>query len=43
MFMFSRNGWLGFALLTMITWGVWGAFTGLPTATWDRRSAVICR
>lgn len=31
MFMFSRNGWLGFALLTMITWGVWGAFTGLPT------------
>ena len=31
MFMFSRNGWLGFALLTMVTWGVWGAFTGLPT------------
>jgi len=28
---FSRHGWLGFALLTMLTWGVWGAFTGLPT------------
>jgi drug/metabolite transporter (DMT)-like permease len=28
---FSRHGWLGFALVTMLTWGVWGAFTGLPT------------
>ena len=22
-----HSGWLGFALLTMVTWGVWGAFT----------------
>jgi drug/metabolite transporter (DMT)-like permease len=27
----SRNGWLVYALLTMLTWGVWGAFTGVPT------------
>ncbi|MEK8030050.1 EamA family transporter [Ideonella sp. DXS29W] len=27
----SSSNWLGFALLTMLTWGVWGAFTGLPT------------
>jgi len=27
----SQPHWLGFALLTMGTWGVWGAFTGLPT------------
>ncbi len=26
-----HSGWLGFALLTMVTWGVWGAFTGVPT------------
>ncbi len=26
-----RAGWLGFALVTMLTWGVWGAFTGVPT------------
>jgi drug/metabolite transporter (DMT)-like permease len=26
-----HSRWLGFALLTMVTWGVWGAFTGLPT------------
>lgn len=23
--------WLGYALLTTVLWGVWGAFTGLPT------------
>ena len=23
--------WLGYALLTMVLWGVWGAFAGLPT------------
>ncbi len=26
-----RIGWLGFAVITMLTWGVWGAFTGVPT------------
>jgi len=25
-----RAGWLVFALITMLTWGVWGAFTGVP-------------
>jgi drug/metabolite transporter (DMT)-like permease len=25
-----RAGWLAFALVTMLTWGVWGAFTGVP-------------
>jgi uncharacterized membrane protein len=24
-----KNHWLGFALVTMLTWGVWGAFTGV--------------
>src|ERR1700682_2323781 len=23
--------WLGYALLTTLAWGVWGAFTGLPS------------
>jgi drug/metabolite transporter (DMT)-like permease len=27
----ARSHWLGFALLTTLTWGVWGAFTGVPT------------
>lgn len=27
----SQPHWLGFALLTMVTWGIWGAFTGVPT------------
>ena len=27
----TANGWLHFALLTTLTWGVWGAFTGLPS------------
>ncbi len=27
-----RIGWLGFAVITMLTWGVWGAFTDVPTA-----------
>ena len=26
----TSTGWLGFALLTMLAWGVWGAFTGVP-------------
>jgi drug/metabolite transporter (DMT)-like permease len=26
----KRVGWLGFALMTMLTWGVWGAFTNVP-------------
>ena len=25
-----RIGWLGFAVMTMLTWGVWGAFTNVP-------------
>lgn len=25
------TNWLGYALLTTLTWGVWGAFTGLPS------------
>ncbi len=29
--MTSQPHWLGYALLTMVTWGVWGAFTGVPT------------
>ncbi|MFA9215589.1 MAG: EamA family transporter [Sphingomonadaceae bacterium] len=24
------GGWLGYALITTVLWGVWGAFTGLP-------------
>ena len=27
----SRPRWLGYALATMLLWGVWGAFTGLPS------------
>jgi len=27
----SQPHWLGYALLTMVTWGVWGAFTGVPS------------
>ncbi|HEX5685742.1 MAG TPA: EamA family transporter [Ideonella sp.] len=27
----TQSHWLGYALLTMVTWGVWGAFTGVPT------------
>lgn len=27
----TPTNWLGYALLTMVTWGVWGAFTGLPS------------
>lgn len=27
----SQRHWLGYALLTMVTWGVWGAFTGVPS------------
>jgi drug/metabolite transporter (DMT)-like permease len=26
----AATNWLGYALLTMVTWGVWGAFTGVP-------------
>jgi drug/metabolite transporter (DMT)-like permease len=26
----KATNWLGFALLTMLLWGVWGAFAGLP-------------
>lgn len=25
------SNWLGYALLTMLAWGVWGAFTGVPS------------
>lgn len=28
----GRRGWLGYALATMLLWGVWGAFAGLPSA-----------
>ncbi|MEW6703255.1 MAG: EamA family transporter [Pseudomonadota bacterium] len=27
----EQRTWLGFALVTTLSWGVWGAFTGLPT------------
>ncbi len=27
----TPTNWLGYALLTMVTWGVWGAFTGVPS------------
>src|SRR5689334_19800298 len=27
----ARPGWLGYALATMLLWGVWGAFAGLPS------------
>ena len=27
----SRRSWLMYALLTTVSWGVWGAFAGLPT------------
>lgn len=27
---FSRNGWLFYALITLFTWGVWGAFSEIP-------------
>ncbi len=26
----GKPGWLGYALATMVLWGVWGAFAGLP-------------
>lgn len=28
----GKPGWLGYALVTMLLWGVWGAFAGLPSA-----------
>jgi uncharacterized membrane protein len=28
----GKPGWLGYALITMLLWGVWGAFAGLPSA-----------
>jgi uncharacterized membrane protein len=27
----QKAGWLTYALLTMVLWGVWGAYAGLPT------------
>lgn len=27
---FLRNGWLFYALITLFTWGVWGAFSEIP-------------
>lgn len=27
----GKPGWLGYALATMLLWGVWGAFAGLPS------------
>lgn len=27
----SQRRWLGYAVVTTLAWGVWGAFTGLPT------------
>jgi uncharacterized membrane protein len=27
----GKAGWLGYALATMLLWGVWGAFAGLPS------------
>jgi uncharacterized membrane protein len=27
----TASGWLHYALLTTLTWGVWGAFTGVPS------------
>ncbi|HEV8688845.1 MAG TPA: EamA family transporter [Ideonella sp.] len=27
----TSTTWLGYALVTMLTWGVWGAFTGVPS------------
>ncbi len=29
----SRS-WITYALLLVLSWGVWGAFSGLPTATY---------
>lgn len=34
--------WLGYALVTMVFWGVWGAFTGIPAANGFPETLIYC-
>lgn len=34
--------WLGYALITMVFWGVWGAFTGIPAEHGFPQTLIYC-
>jgi drug/metabolite transporter (DMT)-like permease len=34
--------WLGYALITMVFWGVWGAFTGVPAERGFPQTLIYC-
>jgi drug/metabolite transporter (DMT)-like permease len=34
--------WLGYALITMVSWGIWGAFTGIPAERGFPQTLIYC-